>query len=135
MLVVSKLQKWGIGMQDDLEDIGQKLIDILDDMQRLLNKRVHTAAKSTLDPILQRMLNSMGIDLSQLRGTTSGSGAIDPYSVLGLERSAPDDEVKKRYIELVHALHPDKSGTPATGRFFQMVQMAYEIIRREKGWQ
>ena len=118
-------------MQDDLEDINQKVLDLLEDMQQLFTKRMNEAAKSVLDPVLQ----GMGIDISQLRGMASGQTVVDPYAILGLERSASDEEVKKRYLELVHVLHPDKSGTPATGRFFQMVQAAYELIKRERGWQ
>ena len=120
---------------DDLEEINRKMLDILGDMQRLFTRRMNEAAKGVLDPRLQEILKGMGIDMSQLRGMTNGQTAVDPYSVLGLDRSASDEEIKKRYIELVHVLHPDKSGTPATGRFFQMVLAAYELIKRERGRQ
>jgi hypothetical protein len=122
-------------MEDELEEINQRMLDVLDDMQRLFTKRMNETAKGVLDPMLRDMLKSMGIDMSQLRGMASGQTAVDPYGILGLDRSASDEEVKKRYRELVRVLHPDKSGTPATGRFFQMVQGAYEVIRRERGWQ
>jgi DnaJ-domain-containing protein 1 len=122
-------------MEDDLEDINQRMLDVLDDMQRLFTRRMNEAAKTIIDPTLQGMLKSMGIDMSQFRGMTSGRTAIDSYRIMGLDRSASDEEVKKRYIELVHVLHPDKSGTPGTGHFFQMVQAAYELIKKERGWQ
>jgi DnaJ-domain-containing protein 1 len=121
-------------MQDELEEINQRLLDVLDDVQRLFTVRADAMFKSALDPVVQGVLTGIGIDLSQLRGMASGQTAIDPYRVLGLDRGASDEEVKKRYRELAHALHPDKSGTPATGRFFQMVQVAYEVIRVERGW-
>jgi hypothetical protein len=34
--------------------------------------------------------------------------AFDPYQVLGLDQSASDEEVKKRYRELLFKLHPDR---------------------------
>ena len=121
--------------EDELEDVNRKVLDILDDMQRLFTRRMNEAAKSVLAPILQEMLKGMGIDMGRLQGMMSGQEVGDPYSVIGLDRSASDAEVKKRYRQLVYALHPDKSGTPATGRFFQMVQAAYELIKRERRWQ
>jgi hypothetical protein len=122
-------------VQDDLEEINRKMLDVLDDMQRLFARKMKEASKGVLDPLLQGMLHDMGIDLSWLRGMTSGQTAVDPYRIMGLDRSASDDEVKKRYLELVHVLHPDKSGTPGTEIFFQMVTAAYEQIKKEKGSQ
>lgn len=116
-------------MPEDLESINRKLSDVFDDMQRLLTRRLNKTARDAVDPVLRDMLKDAGMD----RGMVSGQAAA-PYGVLGLDRDAPDDAVKQRYKELVHALHPDKSGTPATGRFFQMVQAAYELIKKERGW-
>jgi DnaJ-class molecular chaperone len=117
-------------MPEDLDSINRKLSDVFDDLQRLLSRRMHETARGAVDPVLRDMLKDAGMD----RGMDSGQSATAPYGVLGLDRDAPNEEVKKRYIELVHALHPDKSGTPATGRFFQMVQAAYELIKQERGW-
>ena len=84
--------------------------------------------------MMGRAMGTIGLDMGKMAGMMGQQPGVDPYRILGLERSASDDEVKKRYKELVHALHPDKSGTPGTGLFFQMVTAAYEQIRRERGW-
>jgi len=118
-------------LEDELEDVNQRVLDILDDLQLILARRMRSAAKGALDPMLQGMLKNMGIDMSRLQGIASGQTG-DPYSILGLDRSASDEQVKKRYLELVHVLHPDKSGTPATTRLFQLVRAAYEMIKKER---
>jgi DnaJ like chaperone protein len=65
-------------------------------------------------------------------------GATDPYVVLGIERGAPLEDVKKRYRKLVTSNHPDKliaRGVPeefikiATTRI-AAINAAYELIER-----
>ena len=82
---------------------------------------------------LMELLKQMGIDLSRLTGVAGSKSGFDPYQILGLDKSASDDEVKKRYRELVNKLHPDKSGTPGTSPLFQIVLAAYEVIKKERG--
>ena len=60
----------------------------------------------------------------------------DPYSVLGLQRGASDDEIKKAYRKLSRQYHPDaninnpnKDQAEAT---FKEVQQAYQQIMKEK---
>jgi hypothetical protein len=92
--------------------------------------------RDALNPAkLMDLMRQMGMDLSQLPGMAGQQPVFDPYQILGLDKSASDDEVKKRYRELVNKLHPDKSGTPGTGFLLQMVLAAYEIIKRERGLQ
>ena len=43
-------------------------------------------------------------------GAPPGAAAADLYGVLGLDASATQDEVKRRYRELAKRLHPDRAG-------------------------
>jgi DnaJ-domain-containing protein 1 len=115
----------------------------LREQERILGE-MHSNVHRWMDKLLRNAFNpesflryvaSMGIDLSQVPNLVGQQGGFDPYKILGLERSARDEEVKKRYRELLHVLHPDKSGTPGTGLFFQMVRAAFEMIKKERGWQ
>ena len=92
--------------------------------------------KDAFDPRkLMAFIRSMGIDISQLPGMVSQQPGFDPYQILGLDKSATDEEVKKRYRLLVHKLHPDTAGIEGTSFLLQMVLAAYKIIERERGWQ
>lgn len=62
------------------------------------------------------------------------SAGIDPYRVLGLNKTATDDQVKKRHRELLMKLHPDTAGTKGTEFLLQMVIAAYRQIAGERGW-
>jgi hypothetical protein len=92
--------------------------------------------RGTFSPAMMvQFLKCMGIDISQFQEMMQSTGTnFDPYWILKLDRSASDEEVKKRYRELVGKLHPDKSGTAGTSSLFQMVLTAYEMIKKERGW-
>lgn len=91
--------------------------------------------KGMLDPSqIMALARAMGIDMSQLSGMAGGQMAFDPYSILGLDKSATDDEVKKRYRELVRKLHPDTAGNEGTTFLLEMVLAAFELIKRERNW-
>ncbi len=60
--------------------------------------------------------------------------SFDSYRVLGLQKTDSDDVLKKRYRELCMKLHPDTAGVKGTEFIFQLVQMAYQQISRQRGW-
>jgi len=105
-------------------------------IQQEIQGWINDLMRGMLDPSkIVAFAGAMGIDMSQLSGMIGKQPGFDPYQILGLERSASDEEVKRRYRELVRRLHPDTAGTEGTVFLLQMVLAAYEMIRKERGWQ
>jgi molecular chaperone DnaJ len=53
----------------------------------------------------------------------------DPYSVLGVDRKASPDEIKKAYRKLARQYHPDRNpGDDSAEERFKEVQSAYDIV-------
>ena len=52
----------------------------------------------------------------------------DYYQVLGLERNAQDDDIKKAYKTLAIKVHPDKNEAPSASEAFKKVSAAYACL-------
>src|SRR3954466_7871847 len=53
----------------------------------------------------------------------------DPYSVLGVDRKASADEIKKAYRKLARQYHPDRNpDDPKAEERFKEIQSAYDIV-------
>ncbi len=69
-------------------------------------------------------------------------GRKNPFEVLGCSPSASDEEIKKRYRELLTKYHPDKfigqnldvEFVELASRKFQEIQEAYEAVRSRRGF-
>jgi hypothetical protein len=96
---------------------------VMEEMQAWMNGR------------LASLLKSLGIYAAPLHGTVNTPAVSDPYRVLGLDKSASNEEVKTRFRELLRKLHPDTSGIEGTAFLLQLVIAAYEMIKVERGWQ
>ena len=127
-------------MVQDLEKLSGKWMA---DFQEEMSKWTQDLLKDVLDPAkMMRFIRGMGIDMSrfsQMFGWMAQAGTMpqgfDPYRILGLDKEASDEEIKKRYRQLLRKLHPDTAGMEGTSFLLQMVLAAYELIKRERGWQ
>ena len=123
-------------MPDDMEDplvrISQRCIEIL---QEETQGWMRGLVRDALSPDgLARLIRSAGIDTSQLSGMAGHQAGLDPHRILGLDRSASDEEVRHRYRALLYRLHPDTAGIEGTETLLQLVMAAYSQIVKERGW-
>ncbi|KAI1295015.1 DnaJ domain-containing protein [Xylaria venustula] len=84
----------------------------------------------------------MGAEQSSTRGASavadSASRKTDYYELLGVDRTAADDEIKKAYRKKALELHPDRNfgDVDNATRKFADVQAAYEVLSdpQERAW-
>ena len=56
----------------------------------------------------------------------------DLYSILGVDRSASQDEIQRVYKKLARKYHPDISKEPDAENRFKEIGQAYDVLRDEK---
>lgn len=56
------------------------------------------------------------------------SGSEDPYKVLGVDRHANNQQIRKAYKELAKEWHPDKNRDPNAELKFVKIKQAYELL-------
>ena len=126
-----------------MSDMDEDIVNRLREQERILGE-MRANVLGWMDALLRDAFNpesflryvaGMGIDLSQVPNLVGRRDGLDPYRVLGLEKTATDEEVKKRYRELLIKLHPDTAGVRGTDFLLQMMIAAYQQIAREREWQ
>jgi len=56
----------------------------------------------------------------------------DYYKILGLSRTASEDEIKKAYRKMALKYHPDKNKNPGAEEKFKEVAEAYDVLHDSK---
>jgi DnaJ-class molecular chaperone len=54
--------------------------------------------------------------------------AKDYYRILGIQRGATEDDIKKAYRKLALKYHPDKNKSPGAEEKFKEIAEAYEVL-------
>ena len=114
-------------MEDHFKKAQREMTDTANAMMSdWLNRMWETMSR---DPVMGQLWSAMNTGNQPVRQT-----GIEPYRVMGLDKSAADNQVKKRYRELAVRLHPDTAGVKGTEFLFQLVTAAYQQISKERGW-
>ena len=60
----------------------------------------------------------------------------DPYEILGVQRGASEEEIKKAYKRLSRKYHPDANldNPKAAEEKFKQIQQAYQQVMKEKDY-
>ena len=116
-------------MELPIQRIGRRMYEVI---QQELFVWMNNLLKESFNPeMMLGFFRTMGIDMSQLPNMVGKQPGVDPYMVLGLDRSATDEEITKRYRALMAKLHPDVS--EGTEFLCKMVNASYELIWKERG--
>eukprot|EP01138_Halocafeteria_seosinensis_P005874 gb/GECG01006005.1/.p1 GENE.gb/GECG01006005.1/~~gb/GECG01006005.1/.p1 ORF type:complete len:522 (+),score=69.04 gb/GECG01006005.1/:1-1566(+) len=71
----------------------------------------------------------LGFHSSSNAMSAAAAGKKDYYEVLGLDRNASKDDIKKAYFKLAKKYHPDiNKDDPKAGEKFSEIQNAYEVL-------
>lgn len=109
-------------------DLQKSIEDATKDLQRSMQEYLSYIINISK---LLKMVDKMG--LRNVIGVTGTPiPGMDYYQILGLNNTASNKEVKKRYLEIMAKIHPDISGKEMTF-LVALVNTAYDIICKERG--
>jgi DnaJ like chaperone protein len=118
------------------------LEDLLDSLFLVAkaDNRLHAGELEYLKHVAQ-IFGFTSAQFERIRASHFGPDREDPYVILGVDRAAPDEDVKRAYHALVRENHPDTMiarGVPeefvrlATEKVAS-INAAYEMIKKERG--
>ncbi|KAI0486188.1 putative mitochondrial DnaJ chaperone [Xylaria cf. heliscus] len=103
------------------------------------NLRQRRAPRSSISYLSRQCENSparpfprIPVQRRSFHATASALAVNDPYSVLGVGKSASPGEIKKAYYGLAKKYHPDTNKDPTAKDKFGEIQSAYEILSDPK---
>lgn len=68
----------------------------------------------------------------EFREQIEDSGLPDYYKILGVNRDATKEEIKKQYRKLAKETHPDKTKTKSSEELMAEINKAYEVLSDEE---
>jgi DnaJ like chaperone protein len=118
------------------------LEDLLDSLFLVAkaDNRLHAGELEYLKHVAQ-IFGFTSAQFERIRASHFGPDREDPYVILGVDRAAPDEDVKRAYHALVRENHPDTMiarGVPeefvrlATEKVAS-INAAYEMVKKERG--
>lgn len=107
-----------------MKDFWSEYNELVNKLGKLLERGISESLMSMFDP------NLLGA-FSQLRRTPT---SFDAYKVLGLSKESSKEQIKQRFRELAKVLHPDTAACPGTEFLFNLINVSYQIIAKERGW-
>lgn len=121
-------------MEEDIVKLLREQERILGEMRSNVHRWMDELLRQAFDPeSFLHLITSMGGPY-RIPDPAERQKGFDCYRILGLEKTATDEEVRKRYRQRLRQFHPDTAG-PGMEFHLQAVVAAYELIKRERGWQ
>lgn len=119
-------------LQSSLEKATKDLQGGIDNAMLNLQQGMQKYLANSIDlSKLLKMIERMGLpNIIGMKAPTMPG--MDFYKVLGLEKTASNNEIKERYKVIMGKLHPDIAGEEVTF-LAALVNTAYGIICKERG--
>ncbi|MEN8614190.1 J domain-containing protein [Dehalogenimonas sp. THU2] len=118
-------------MEERFNRIKRMQQDLANELQVFMCELFTSAADpATVMSFAQRL----GVDIPAGRSLSPQQPLNDPYRILGCDRATPQEQVRRRYLDLLRKLHPDTAGIKGTEYLTQLVTEAFKKISVERMW-
>ena len=96
-----------------------------------------SSPKGELKVLLTRLVNADVLSRQSFHATSAVSSTKDPYTALGLDKSASLSDIKKAYYAMAKKYHPDTNKDPKAKDRFSESQTAYQMLsdpKKKEAW-